>query len=338
MIKDGLHRFLTWAAEDGGYRHLRVVPNIIVEVVDASMQQHAISELMQGRMRALGRLQREFLRADRDPQQFWDGLEASDAVEYLTPVKPRAAAALDEKNGDYKEPEERKPIITKRKDLLLQQYLSRRQDRLAKRYRGGWLSSSRGRRGRQRRQHQAQRPSHPHSDDVSMDEEDELASTTAPCTPSKDHQAPRRRSGGGFASPATTPTTEPDELATPASDASRSEEVKKGRNFFTALFGTGKVKQEEDQDDSVEYRRPLPVVYGLFILNTSVFILTADSALGDTGYVSFHVETDFMEYRQSVWNALTLGLVACQARDELRRRLEDFEPREDWDDESDCDL
>lgn len=73
------------------------------------------------------------------------------------------------------------------------------------------------------------------------------------------------------------------------------------------------------------YRRPPPVVYGLFILNTTVLLLTVDSSKGDSAYVSFHVQTNLQDTHQSVWNALTLAMAVCLARDELRGRREDFE-------------
>lgn len=101
-------------------------------------------------------------------------------------------------------------------------------------------------------------------------------------------------------------------------------------------FPMVKDKQECITDD-FKYTREPPVVYGLFILNTSVLLLTADSAKGEDGYVSFHLEMDFMDRQQSVWNALTVAIATCLARDELRARSEDFDalPTEE---ESDPDI
>jgi hypothetical protein len=75
-----------------------------------------------------------------------------------------------------------------------------------------------------------------------------------------------------------------------------------------------------------EYRRRPPVVYGLYILGTTVFLLTADSSKGDGGYISFHVDINFADNHQSVWNALTVTVAVCSARDELMSRLDDFKP------------
>ncbi|KAI9158292.1 hypothetical protein HJFPF1_06284 [Paramyrothecium foliicola] len=74
----------------------------------------------------------------------------------------------------------------------------------------------------------------------------------------------------------------------------------------------------------ITYRRKPPVVYGLFIVGTSVFLLTLDSSKGDEGYVSFHLELNFLDAHQSVWNGLTLAIAICLARDELMARKDDF--------------
>lgn len=73
------------------------------------------------------------------------------------------------------------------------------------------------------------------------------------------------------------------------------------------------------------YRRHPPVVYGLFILNSSVLLLTTDSSRGDDAYVSFHTQVNFSDRHQSVWNALTVAIPVCRARDELMTRLSDFD-------------
>lgn len=83
--------------------------------------------------------------------------------------------------------------------------------------------------------------------------------------------------------------------------------------------------KEDAEVDNVEYLRHPPVVYGLFVLGETAFILTVDSARGESAYISFLCETDFMNKGQTIWNALTIAMVACMARDDLRERLEDFE-------------
>lgn len=177
LIKRCLDRYLSWAAEDGSYSHLRYVPNIMTAELDASLGESEITSMMEQRMRALALLQREFLRVDRD-DDFWAVEESS---------------------------------VT-----LVDRYIG-------------------------------------------------------------------RRANGGA----------------------------------------------DDDDEDVVFRRKPPVVYGLFILRSSVFLLTVDSAKGADAYVSFHVDMHFMDRHQSVWNALTIAIAVCLARDQLVRRVEDFEESPD---------
>ncbi|TQW00759.1 hypothetical protein IF1G_00690 [Cordyceps javanica] len=295
MIKEGLDRFLAWAAEDGGYHHRRVVPNIITEVVDTLMLESDITDLLQGRMRALARLQREYLREDRDPN-FWHGTSSASTTRTAANGNASSAAAA----------------AADRDHLLLQRYLSPRRKRHANKYRHGKAPKWRRRSDNAMEDELAGTPHHPHTGGHFQDA-----------------AAPRRRRT--FASPA----SELDELARPGDgDRMRSSPAGEHRLLSspsttgTCLDGGG---------PAVRYRRQPPVVYGFFILNSSVFILTADASLGDHAYVSFHVEADFMEHRQSVWNALTLAMVACLARDEMRLRADDFEPQPEEED-SDPDL
>ncbi|KAK1988572.1 hypothetical protein LZ30DRAFT_776807 [Colletotrichum cereale] len=73
------------------------------------------------------------------------------------------------------------------------------------------------------------------------------------------------------------------------------------------------------------YTRRPPVLYGLFIVNTSVMVLTIDSAKeGDEAYVSYQVEVGFSKRYQAVWNAITIAIVVCLARDAMIDMKEDF--------------
>jgi hypothetical protein len=86
-----------------------------------------------------------------------------------------------------------------------------------------------------------------------------------------------------------------------------------------------------------EFRRPPPVLFGLFIIHTMVLILTVDSAKPPgTAQVSYHVEVNFNSPYQGVWNALTVAIPVCMARDDMRRRVGDF-PLLEADSESDPD-
>ncbi|OHE94304.1 hypothetical protein CORC01_10351 [Colletotrichum orchidophilum] len=67
-----------------------------------------------------------------------------------------------------------------------------------------------------------------------------------------------------------------------------------------------------------QYSRRPPVLYGLFIVNTSVMVLTIDSAKeGEEAYVSYQVEVGFSKNYQAVWNAITIAIVVCLARDAM---------------------
>ncbi|KAK2594251.1 hypothetical protein QQS21_008030 [Conoideocrella luteorostrata] len=185
LIKKSLDRYISWAAEDGNYSHLRFVPNMITAVLDATLEEHEITSLMEQRMRALATVQREFLRVDRDVN-FWDAVNAS--------------------------------------------------------YRHTNVSIS----------------------DALVDK-------------------------------------------------------------FLGIMNEDSKRRAEGQEEEVIYRRKPPVVYGLFILRSSAFLLTVDSAKGYDAYVSFHVDMHFMDRHQSVWNALTVAIAVCLARDQLVERMEDFD-------------
>jgi hypothetical protein len=74
------------------------------------------------------------------------------------------------------------------------------------------------------------------------------------------------------------------------------------------------------------YLRPPPVIYGLFIVTSTVLLFTADSSKDEPSMnLSFHLDLDFQDRGQSVWNALTVAIVACLARDDMMTRMEDFE-------------
>ncbi|KAK1997251.1 hypothetical protein LX36DRAFT_578818 [Colletotrichum falcatum] len=74
-----------------------------------------------------------------------------------------------------------------------------------------------------------------------------------------------------------------------------------------------------------QYSRSPPVLYGLFIVNTSVMVLTIDSAKeGDEAYVSYQVEVGFSKRYQAVWNAITIAIVVCLARDAMMDMKEGF--------------
>lgn len=70
---------------------------------------------------------------------------------------------------------------------------------------------------------------------------------------------------------------------------------------------------------------PPPVLYGLFIVNTTLLVVTVDPAKGPKTYVSFQVEVNFNKQNQGVWNAITVAIVVCLARDDMMTRKKYFE-------------
>lgn len=295
LIKNGLDSLILWSAKDGGYDNLKVVPNIMTEVIDTkSMSEDRITDYMQYRMQALARLQREFLRVDRHPR-FWEDvepvimdpehtlytllLEKAKLLHMKLTTIEGADSILDEPTSD----------ISSILGVNLERATKRR--RFAPRPRSeedglaeGHDKMKRKRGGREQRKL------------------DRIALSELLCAP-KVEEAP-----GSFRE---------------ASPFSRAVAAKSGTldRTTTSLFRTGC----PNESSGPTFARTPPVVYGLFILNTSVFLLTVDSATVDGAHVSFHVDMDFSDSHQSVWNALTVAIAVCMARDELMGRTEDFE-------------
>ena len=294
IIKEGIDQFLGWAAEDGGYADLKIVPNILTEAIDAkTMRANHITDYMQYRMKAMVQLHREFWRVDRDPD-FWQAIEPW----IMNPDNSLHPLLLEKARRVYKK-----------------------------------LTTLEG----------------------GKSIPDELASDI-------DITPPKTAAGAKRIRVANSPTAETDELAaSPGDRESKKQKMaaqddrdrdlekqdyevnQKSHSSKTNLASLvvresplskdakpsnadkSPLRRSPENEGDIKFRRTPPVVYGLFILNTSVFLLTADSAKGDDPYVSFHVEMDFLDRHQSVWNALTVAIAACMARDELMSRTEFFE-------------
>ncbi|SPN97678.1 uncharacterized protein DNG_01191 [Cephalotrichum gorgonifer] len=67
-----------------------------------------------------------------------------------------------------------------------------------------------------------------------------------------------------------------------------------------------------------------PVLYGLFIVNTTLLVLTVDPSKGEEAHVSYQVEVNFNQRNQGVWNAITVAIVVCLARDDMITRKQYF--------------
>ncbi|KAF4496010.1 hypothetical protein FAGAP_7843 [Fusarium agapanthi] len=245
LIKRELDKYLSWAAQDGDYLHLRIVPNILTEIVDTKMLENEITEHIQNRMRALAKLQREFLREDRNPQ-FWDV------------IKPSVFAS---------------PKIKLEPNDGLTSF-------------GGWLTPAEGRLG-----------SHPRVGNV------------IPIT--KTHEVAVKIEPG-LKSPSISARVLP-------------KTVMLSRESYHSQSTSPSLPDEPQTPPRHTYRRHPPLVYGLFIINTWALVLTVDSSKGSDAHVSFQVQVDFKDEHQGIWNALTIAIAVCLARDELRTRASDFQ-------------
>ncbi|KAF9772031.1 hypothetical protein IL306_010294 [Fusarium sp. DS 682] len=245
LIKRELDKYLNWAAQDGDYLHLRIVPNILTEVIDTTMPESEITEYIQNRMRLLAKLQREFLREDRNPQ-FWDVLKPS------VFTSPKIKLEPDDGLASF----------------------------------GGWLTPAKSRRG-----------SHPHVGRVtSTTEINEVAVKIEP----------------GLKSPG-------------ISTRELHKTITIPKEPYISRSPSPSSPSEPQTPPQYSYCRHPPVVYGLFIVNTSVLVLTTDSSKGSDAYVSFQVPVNFQDEHQGIWNALTIAIAVCLARDALRTRASDFE-------------
>lgn len=76
------------------------------------------------------------------------------------------------------------------------------------------------------------------------------------------------------------------------------------------------------------FRRTPPVIYGFFIYTSTVLLFTVDSSKDESSMnLSLHLDMEFEDRGQSVWNALTVAIVACLARDDMMTRMDDFEEK-----------
>ncbi|RDA95090.1 hypothetical protein CP533_2096 [Ophiocordyceps camponoti-saundersi (nom. inval.)] len=254
-IKKALDLYVSWAAEDGGYHHLDYVPNLLVDVVDDGNDEDHITQHIEGRMRALARLQRRYFRLDRH-SEFWN---------------------LDQQRA--KHPSFSSPA------LLLEKYMPLGDGKGSKTAKRSRRSSTHREGGGKKRR-------------VSVDPQ----------------QAAKIKS-------------EPTDDAPEESAAHDDENVANEAGDNDARPETGQLFHSPPSPAEATYSRRPPVVYGLFILRTSVLLLTVDSSKEEAAApVSFHVDMHFIDPHQSVWNAITVAIAVCLARDELRARAGDFDP------------
>jgi len=71
LITDTIENLIDWAARDGGYEKRRMLPNVVVEMVDVDGKEEDIVEAVTTHMRSLIKKHREYYRVDRKPN-FWN--------------------------------------------------------------------------------------------------------------------------------------------------------------------------------------------------------------------------------------------------------------------------
>ncbi|KAF4464951.1 hypothetical protein FALBO_8218 [Fusarium albosuccineum] len=285
LIKREIDKYLNWAAQDGDYLHLRIVPNTMTEVIDTTMPEDEITKYIQNRMGSLAKLQREFLREDRNPQ-FWNVLKPSIIASPMIKVEPDdASPSLNSW-----------PMPIKRRldsHLHVDEHSLETPSRVIKVEPG------------LEKLHLLPSPG---SIDV-----DELLQSHEEGRKDSKRKPPGKKTKNKTTKGKET-ATPPTQLANPTPAASPPRSPSPPSSL-----------DEPRTPSQHTYRRHPPVVYGLFIINTSVLLLTTDSAKGPDAYVSYQVQVDFQDEHQSVWNALTIAIAVCLARDELRTRAGDFE-------------
>lgn len=274
MIKKSLDKYLSWAAEDGGYIHLKYTPNITVEVVDKAGERD-LKTFVETRMGELARSHRELLAIQPEQQ---DSNSTAD-MDVDREVEMQIKSEVEASNG---------------------QPLGRNRSRSWKTLGSLMMSKL----FRLMRRSVIKPESHGETSIIDSDNDESV------------------------------------QLGNLARDRVR---VKREEEEEMQIV----VKKEllDDSDDDItmadipmasaalsssvspaSYLRPPPVIFGFFIVATSVFLLTADSSKDDSAMnVSPYVELDFQDRGQSVWNALTVAIAACLARDDMMKRVGDFE-------------
>ena len=65
LIKKGIGQYIAWAAADGGYDKLNVIPNIVTAVADVGMSGADITAWLCNQLEELAQRHRDFLRESR---------------------------------------------------------------------------------------------------------------------------------------------------------------------------------------------------------------------------------------------------------------------------------
>ncbi|KAL7932745.1 hypothetical protein V8C35DRAFT_322933 [Trichoderma chlorosporum] len=270
MIKNSLDKYLSWAAEDGGYKHLKYTPNITVEVVDITGERIDVG-FIETRMRELAQSHREELCIKTEQEDVSADMDIDKEAEMQIKSETEASA---------------KPHPGSNRSRSWRAFGSQMMSRLLKLLRRPVIKPE------------------SHGETSVIDSGD-------------------------------------DEPTTGRGKQARDREYVKREEEEEESYVRIKKEQFGDSDDDMTmadipmapttlattaYLRPPPVVFGFFVVATSAFLLTADSSKEDADMtVNFHVQLDFQDRTLGVWNALTVAIAACLARDDMVKRMGDFE-------------
>ena len=99
------------------------------------------------------------------------------------------------------------------------------------------------------------------------------------------------------------PTPSPQKADLPPSTPHRNGINGDGISEHSSPSENSESAEQPDELWAGEYTRRPPVIYGLFVVNTSVMVLTIDSAKEQDAAGSYQVEVGFSKRGQDVWNA-----------------------------------
>lgn len=269
MIKESLDKYLSWAAEDGGYRHLKYTPNTIVEVVDRNGEGSTLAAFIETRMRELAQAHRELLAIKPEQGIYSTDMDVDKEVE--TQIKTEAEASVEQQPGGNR-------------SRSWRTFGSRIMSRLYQLLRRPVIKPE----------------SHGETSIINSgdDEPNNQANSRIYVKREEENEIAIKR-----------------ELFNDSDD-----------DITMADIPMASTTTLHSPPPPTSYIRPPPVVFGFFIVATSVILLTADASKEDADMIiNFHVDMDFQNRSLGVWNALTVAIATCLARDDMMKRMGDFE-------------
>ncbi|KAL6827344.1 hypothetical protein J3E69DRAFT_380469 [Trichoderma sp. SZMC 28015] len=272
MIKESLDKYLSWAAEDGGYRHLKYTPNTIVEVVDRNGEGSTLAAFIETRMRELAQAHRELLAIKPEQGIYSTDMDVDREVE--TQIKIEAEASIEQQPGGSR-------------SRSWRTFGARVMNRLFSLLRRPVIKPE----------------SHGETSVINSGDDE-------PNNRAKSRVYVKREN-----------EEEENEIAIKRELFDDSDD-----DITMADIPMASTTTLHSPPPPTSYIRPPPVVFGFFIVATSVILLTADASKEDADMIiNFHVDMDFQNRSLGVWNALTVAIATCLARDDMMKRMGDFE-------------